>query len=49
MAPEIPEDAQDLIRKLLVLNSEDRLGARNIGDLIAHPYFKDIKLGEIKD
>ena len=36
MPSSIPEVAQDLISRLLVLKPEDRLGADNIYELIEH-------------
>ena len=42
MPQDMPQDAQDIIRKLLILNPEDRLGSQNIYDIIQHPFFKDI-------
>jgi len=40
----IPEQAADLIKKLLVMAPEDRLGARHMEDLNNHPLFKGIDL-----
>jgi|LauGreDrversion4_2_1035121.scaffolds.fasta_scaffold285947_2 3-phosphoinositide dependent protein kinase-1 len=43
----IPEDARDLIKSLLVMNPEERLGAgpegssNSFGALRNHPFFKD--------
>lgn len=39
---EISKEAQDLINKLLVLNPEDRLGAKSFDDLKAHKFFEGI-------
>ncbi len=42
----IPEDAKDLIKKLLVLNPKERIGygdeKNNYKDIRNHPFFKDI-------
>ncbi|CAD8100193.1 unnamed protein product [Paramecium sonneborni] len=39
----IPNDAQDLIRSLLVLNPSERLGQDDSKLIIQHQYFQDIK------
>jgi hypothetical protein len=38
----MPEDAKDLVDKLLKKNPEERLGSANFEDLKAHQYFKSI-------
>lgn len=35
----VDESAKDLIRKLLVTSPNERLGAQNIDELTAHPFF----------
>ncbi|OHT02765.1 hypothetical protein TRFO_30020 [Tritrichomonas foetus] len=37
-------EATDLIRKLLILNPEERLGAKSIDDIFNHPFFKGVDL-----
>jgi serine/threonine protein kinase len=49
MQESIPALAQDLIRKLLILEPRDRLGALRIEDLINHPLFEGINFEKIKD
>lgn len=49
----IPEDAKDLIRRMLKFKPEERLGSGSasesltINDLKAHPFFKDIDWGNL--
>ena len=44
----IPDDAKDLIKKLLAQNPLKRLGAnRNFNALKAHPFFKGIKYDDL--
>lgn len=38
----LPEDAVDLIKKLLVLDPEKRLGAKGAAEVKKHPFFSDI-------
>ena len=38
----VPEDAVDLIRKILVLNPEERIGYNSINDIKNHPFFNEI-------
>ena len=42
MPKTIPADAQDLIKKLLVLKPENRLGASNIQEVMNHKFFQGI-------
>ncbi|SCU77319.1 LAFA_0A01068g1_1 [Lachancea sp. 'fantastica'] len=35
-------EAKDLIKKLLVVNPNERLGANDVQDIFQHPYFKDV-------
>jgi serine/threonine protein kinase len=46
---EFPKVAQDLVKKLLVVVPENRLGAQNINDLMAHPFFEGIDFTTIND
>lgn len=39
--PHVTSEVKDLIRRLLVLNQDSRLGAQNFEELMRHPYFKD--------
>lgn len=45
----IPEDGENLIKSLLSLKPEDRIGALNIHDLIKHPFFKGIDFDKITE
>lgn len=47
MPKTIPGVAQDLIRKLLVVRPEQRLGASNINDLMCHKFFDGIDFATI--
>ncbi len=49
MDEEIPEQAADLIRKLLVMAPEDRLGAKFMDDLNNHPLFKGLDLEQVRN
>lgn len=49
MAKTIPLVAQDLIRQLLVVNPEQRLGATNIQDLLNHSFFDGIDFSTIAE
>lgn len=42
------EDAKDLIKKLLVSEPKDRIGAFNLSEIKAHPFFKDINFETIR-
>ena len=42
MSEDIPEDAANLIKLLLVKNPDERLGAQNINDVMNHEFFKGI-------
>jgi serine/threonine protein kinase len=35
----MPDDARDLVSKLLMKNPEERLGSSSIEELKSHPYF----------
>lgn len=45
----VAESAKDLIKKLLVASPNDRLGAKNIDELMMHPFFAGIDFSTIKD
>jgi len=45
----VDESAKDLIKKLLVASPNERLGAQNIDELMAHPFFSNIDFNTIKD
>ena len=49
MPKTVPHVAQDLIRQLLVVKPEQRLGANNIYDLMNHKFFDGIDFATIKD
>lgn len=49
MPKTIPPVAQDLIRQLLVVQPELRLGASNISDLLSHKFFNGIEFTTIND
>ncbi|SCU83437.1 LADA_0C11452g1_1 [Lachancea dasiensis] len=38
----ITPDAKDLIKKLLVIDPHERLGASDVQEIFEHPYFKDV-------
>ena len=42
MSKDIPEDAADLIKQILVKNPEQRLGADNLEDLMFHRFFDGV-------
>ena len=42
MSEDIPEDAADLIKQILVKNPEQRLGADNLQDLMFHQFFDGV-------
>ena len=45
----IPPLAQDMIKKLLVKNPKERLGAIRVDDLLTHPLFEGVNFSTIKD
>ena len=47
MPDNISEETKDLINKLLVLEPDDRIGAKDINELKQHPYFNGIDFGKI--
>ena len=49
MPKTIPTLAQDLIRQLLIVKPEQRLGANNINDLMSHKFFDGIDFATIQD
>ncbi|MES1915471.1 MAG: hypothetical protein MHM6MM_007409 [Cercozoa sp. M6MM] len=38
----VPEEARDLVRKLLRMNPQERLGARNMNEIRQHPFFASV-------
>ena len=42
MTDDIPQDAADLISKILVKKPEDRIGASNIQDIMSHKFFAEV-------
>ena len=47
MTDDIPEDAADIISKILVKNPQDRIGASNILDIMNHKFFADVDFQKI--
>ena len=45
---EISDTAKDLIRKLLQVDPEKRLGAHGSVEVLSHPWFEGLKIGEIE-
>lgn len=46
---EMPSVAKNLLQKVLIKNPDERLGAQNIHDLMAHPFFEGINFQNIND
>ena len=49
MPKAVPPLAQDLIRKLLTVNAELRLGAADLHDLMSHKFFDGIDFATVHD
>lgn len=49
MPKRMPATAQDLVKKLIVLQPENRLGATNIKELIDHEFFNGIDFTTISN
>jgi len=45
----VPEVAKDLLQKILKKEPENRLGAQNINDLMAHPFFEGVNFETINE
>lgn len=43
LIPHVSAEAQDVINKMLIYNSESRISAKEI---LKHPYFKDLREAE---
>lgn len=43
---ELSKKAIDLINKLLTINPEERLGSKDINDIINHPFFNDVNVDD---
>ena len=45
----IPDDAQNLITKLLAFEPSDRLGANGVDEVKAHPWFEGIQWDTLRE
>lgn len=48
MPASLPSHAQDLLRRLLVPDARQRLGAENLQDVMKHPFFEKINWEEVR-
>lgn len=49
MPKNISDEAQSLIKSLLSMKPEERIGAINIKELMAHDFFKGIEFDKINE